>query len=134
MDVRVDAGSKGPVRATRVVQRASPLARALEWGRPYLARARGEGYFADGVDTATCDAIHESARRQTLYRFAPPPPLRAIVERTDAGSTESYAFRSPFVSHLRARNDGHFAWSAHVGNPVNAPIRGLASVEAPCPR
>lgn len=77
----------------------------LEWGRPYLARARGEGYFASGVDEGVCRALHDGARRQTLYRFAPPPPFRSGARGRRPGEGDEYSFRSPFVSHLRARND-----------------------------
>ncbi len=111
MSADADAGTwAGAQRTMRRAPRRSAIARAIEWTRPYLARARGEGYFADGVDAVACRVIHDHARRQTLYRFAPPPPLRLVVDRDSTAGGETYAFRSPFVSHLRARNDAFVAW------------------------
>jgi hypothetical protein len=90
-------GARSPARALR----ASPLARAGTRLLPYAARARG-GYFAAGIDRGLCRLIHDAARLRTLYRFGPPPPLRLCAQRE--GSDE-YAFRSPFASPWRARND-----------------------------
>ncbi len=90
----VDAGGR---RGTR-------LARAAAWLAPYAARL-GHGYFADGVDRAVCRAIHGAARRRTLFRFAPAPPVRELGRARGAHAADEYGFRSPFVSPLRERNE-----------------------------
>ncbi len=81
--------------------RASAFARAGTHFLAYAARARGR-YFARGVDRDVCRTLHDAARLRTLYRFGPPPPFRLGVQRA---RTDEYAFRSPFATPWRARNE-----------------------------
>ncbi len=102
-----DPGGKRDARralADADVQRGTRLARAAAWLSPYAARL-GHGYFAEGVDRALCRTIHTAARRRTLFRFAPTPPFHELRRARGADAADEYAFRSPFVSPLRERND-----------------------------
>ncbi|HEY2388414.1 MAG TPA: alpha/beta hydrolase family protein [Candidatus Binatia bacterium] len=101
MDHGLPAARTITVGAPSRALRASTLARAGARLLPYAARARG-GYFAAGIDRGLCRVLHDAARLRTLYRFGPPPPLRLGMQR-EAG--DEYAFRSPFASPWRARND-----------------------------
>ncbi len=82
------------------------LTRALEWMVPWGVRLVHGGYFHAGVERPVCRAIHRAARRGTLYRFAPPPPLRLVGTERGGSRADEYRFRSPFVSHQAARNEG----------------------------
>jgi len=101
VDRGLPSGSWTGYRPARLPVRASPLARAGAHLLPYAAAARGR-YFSSGVDRALCRALHDAARARTLYRFGPPPPLRLSAQRD---AHDAYAFRSPFASPWRARND-----------------------------
>jgi hypothetical protein len=104
MELGVKGGAWAAVDEPRVSSIHARLARATDWLLPYASRLGG-GYFPDGVEQTVCRTLHEAARRQTLYRFAPPPPLRLAEHGRRAGAADEYYFRSPFVSHQRARND-----------------------------
>lgn len=102
------------------VEAGSPCwAGATEWLLPYMARAAG-GYFAAGVAPAVCAAIHDAARRQALFRFAPPPPFRLVAPARRARAADVYAFRSPFVSAWRERNDAvmYYFRDGAAGRPL----------------
>ena len=74
----------------------------LPWGARFW-----RGYFRDGVDRGVCRAIHRSAARGTLYSFGPPPPLTLVAHARGRWAADEYRFRSPFVSHIAARNQAY---------------------------
>lgn len=113
MELSLKHGEWAVVEGTHRVAGRPRLVRAAEWIASRVTRPRG-GYFNAGIERSVCRAIYEAASRQTLYRFAPPPPFRlASVGR--GVHADEYCFRSPFVSHLARRNEGHLRYYRRHG-------------------
>jgi hypothetical protein len=99
--------ARGARIARRRVLRRPRLVRAAEWLLPVGARLLHGGYFSHGLERRVCRVIHRAAARGTLYGFAPPPPLTRVAAGAGGRRADEYRFRSPFVSHVEARNDAH---------------------------